>query len=153
MRPQTASLHKAIVSILDLCMIFCHSCATSGADVPVGASRLASSTTRRPRSKRLRRQNRDIISFTSHVPLYGADSGSSDSDADELDIRDESFFPVADESYSGDNDILGRISKISSDLDGLVRFVRRGVENLQNASTRSSPSFDIFAFALQDWDL
>lgn len=49
-------------------------------------------------------------------------------------------------------DLFGRNEKMASDLDALVRLVRRGVEGLQDAANGEGPSFDTFAFALQDWD-
>ena len=51
-----------------------------------------------------------------------------------------------------DGGVLARLDKMSSELDALVRFVRRGVESLAAGTSEAAPAFGIFAFALGDWD-
>ena len=41
---------------------------------------------------------------------------------------------------------------MSTELDALVRFVRRGVESLAGGTSEAASAFGVFAFALEDWD-
>lgn len=45
-----------------------------------------------------------------------------------------------------------RLDKMSSELDAIVRFIRRGVETLAAGASEAAPAFGVFAFALEDWD-
>ena len=47
---------------------------------------------------------------------------------------------------------VDRVGKMSAELDALVRFVRRGVESLASSTSEAASSFEVFAFALEDWD-
>ena len=42
---------------------------------------------------------------------------------------------------------------MSSELDGLVRFLRRGIEGLAGGTDEAAPAFGVLAFALEDWDI
>lgn len=44
------------------------------------------------------------------------------------------------------------LEKMSTELDGLVRFLRRGVESLAGGTGEAAPAFGILAFTLEDWD-
>jgi len=63
-----------------------------------------------------------------------------------------SFSMAASSTSSAEDGFYSRIDKMSSELDGLVRFVRRGVESLAGGTGEAAPAFGIFAFALEDWD-
>lgn len=49
-------------------------------------------------------------------------------------------------------EVVERLDKFSSELDGLVRFIRRGVESLAGGTSEAAPAFGVLAFALEDWD-
>ena len=63
-----------------------------------------------------------------------------------------SFSATASISFAEES-FADRVGKMSSELDALVRFVRRGVESLANGSSEAASAFEIFAFVLEDWDL
>lgn len=107
------------------------------------------------RSRRQRRRRKNVIGF-SFQSRDRESSSSSDSDADH-DNEDE-----VDYSYSASmntttfeerDDLFTKINKMSTDLDGLVKFVRRGVETLAGGTGDASATFGILAFSLEDWDL
>ena len=52
-----------------------------------------------------------------------------------------------------DDEFVVRLDKMSSELDALVRFIRRGVESLSAESGEAASAFGMLAFALEDWDL
>jgi gamma-tubulin complex component 5 len=109
---------------------------------------------RRHRSRRQKRQRRNTIGFTdSH--LAGDDSSDSDSEPDESDIlreHDQDFSYSFAAPSATDEEFLGHIGKMSSELDGLIRYIRRGVESLAEGTSEAASAFGIFAFALEDWD-
>jgi gamma-tubulin complex component 5 len=45
-----------------------------------------------------------------------------------------------------------RLDRMATELDGLVRFLRRGVEGLATGVDDVAPVFGTWAFALDDWD-
>jgi len=51
-----------------------------------------------------------------------------------------------------EEDAFTRVEKMSSELDGLIRFIRRGVENLGSKGGPESSTFGVLSFALEDWD-
>jgi len=110
---------------------------------------------RRHRSRRLKRQRRNIIGFTQFLREQ-ADSSSSSDDGEEFELNEPKKVPEASFSTSisiTDINPIEYLDKLSKELDELVRFVRRGVESLANAGGEASSTFGIFAFALEDWDL
>ena len=62
-----------------------------------------------------------------------------------------SFSAIASISYAEEG-FQDQIGKMSTELDGLVRFLRRGVESLAEATGEAAPAFGVLAFALEDWD-
>jgi len=54
---------------------------------------------------------------------------------------------------SADGDFIDRIDKMNSELESLVRFVRRGTESLAGGAGEAAAVFGVLAFALEDWDL
>ena len=115
---------------------------------------------RHHRSRRLRAQRRNVISFTDAKAPSLLPSDSSDSDDDMPDGEGASarepftsFSLGASTTASfAEDGFLARLDKMSSELDALVRFVRRGVESLAAGTVEAAPAFEIFAFALEDWD-
>ena len=103
------------------------------------------------RSKRLKRQRGNVIGFSqSFRSLVSLDS---DSDEAEDDGDSPSFSLGATSMTSGEDDnFLSRVEAMSNELNGLVRFVRRGVESLAGGVGEAAPTFGVLAFTLEDWD-
>lgn len=114
---------------------------------------------RRHRSKRLRRLRRNTIEFSRSGDdnESGFDPGeeSSDSEQDDdgegYDIEPPSFIGDTTISFA-EEDAFTRVDKMSKELDGLVRFIRRSVENLGSKGGPESSTFGVLSFALEDWD-
>lgn len=116
------------------------------------------SITLKHRSRRLRRQQRNVIGFSSTSAPPSASFRDIDSSDDDYDDENESVgppetsFSVHDDAGYGE-DTFGAIEQMSKELDGLVRFVRRGVETLSGGAGEEAATFGVLAFALEDWDL
>ncbi len=154
---QTANVRKALLSILDLSMVFGRNFASLSGDanVSVDTSRLSISVSQH-KSRRLRRLDKDVISFLDSRPLVDDDSDESNSDLDDF-VADREPEEV-DVSLHEENgtDPFSKNEKISSDLDSLVRFIRHSVESLSTSASsnkEADASFGVLSFALQDWDL
>ena len=107
---------------------------------------------KRHRSKRLKRQRRDVVGFSTSIREL-EDTSDSDSDSDVEVPLEPSFSYAASTAISFvEESFLSRVDKMSSELDGLVRFIRRGVESLAGGSSAGAPTFGILAFDLEDWD-
>jgi gamma-tubulin complex component 5 len=110
---------------------------------------------KRHRSRYQRRQNRNVIGFSQSL-RESQDSSEENSDLDESDesLRDiePTFSMVASFASSAEEGFFSRVDKMSTELDGLVRFVRRGVESLSGKTGDAAPAFGVLAFALEDWD-
>ncbi|KAI0797115.1 Spc98 family-domain-containing protein [Abortiporus biennis] len=120
------------------------------------------------RSRRLRKQRKNIIGFSQsqeeqhqhHREMFSSDSSSSESEDEDFEETEKSFEgPGPSFSFGGTSSISfaeegfsERLDKMSSELDGLVRFIRRGVESLAAGTSEAASAFGIFAFALEDWD-
>ena len=160
---QTVALHRAIMSILDMSLHYTDCFVSFAGDTTHDISRASLVTSRhrhRHRSRRLRKQRRDVIGF-SDAPSLLHDSEDDSSDEEGLDEeslagrsgREPSFsFGASTTASFTDDGFLERLDKMSSELDALVRFVRRGVESLAAGASEAAPAFGIFAFALEDWD-
>jgi gamma-tubulin complex component 5 len=85
---------------------------------------------------------------------------SSDDDDDDDDqepdvlrnpaMETETFSTI--NSTGSPEEIAERLDKFSSELDGLVRFIRRGVESLAGGASEAASAFGVLAFALKDWE-
>jgi gamma-tubulin complex component 5 len=64
----------------------------------------------------------------------------------------EPSYSMGPSASSADGGFLDRVDKMTSELDGLVRFVRRGTESLAGGTGDAAPTFGVLAFALDDWD-
>lgn len=112
---------------------------------------------RRHKSRRQRRKRRNVIGFSQPS---SDDDLSSSSDEDNGDQEPRGLRDPAPESemFSTMNmtgspeEIAERLDKFSSELDGLVRYIRRGVESLAGGASEAAPAFAILAFSLQDWE-
>jgi gamma-tubulin complex component 5 len=155
----TEVLHKAVISILDMCLHFSGIFTSYAGDTTAVHDVSRQSITIKHRSRRLKRQQRNVIGFssTSAIPPSASfhDIDSSDDDYAEGDEStgppETSFSVVGDPGY-GDN-AFESIERMSKELDGLVRFVRRGVESLSGGAGEEAATFGVLAFALEDWDL
>lgn len=109
---------------------------------------------KRHRSRRQRRQNKNVIGFSQSL-REAAISSDSDSDVDENALVHELTEPSVSFGASAvsfdDEGFVTRLDKMSTELDTLVRFIRRGVESLAGG-TGEAAAFGIYAFALEDWD-
>ena len=56
-------------------------------------------------------------------------------------------------SLNEEGDFFVRVERMSSELDGLVRFLRRGIESLAGGTGEAAPAFGVLAYALEDWDI
>lgn len=144
---KTASLCRAILSILDMALHF-SDCfvAYVGASSTHDVSRQTVAPLKAHRSRRLKRQRKNVIGFS--LPPAHSESSSSE---DEPDAEPE-YSHASNISFEEETFVV-RLDKMASELDALVRFVRRGVEGLAGGADEAAAVFDVFAFALEDWDL
>ena len=76
-----------------------------------------------------------------------------DDDEDEdRDYSEPSLSMATSASFVDEDEFVVRLDRMSSELDTLVRFVRRGVESLAAGSGEAAVSFGMLAFTLEDWD-
>lgn len=156
LKSNTSALHRSIISILDLSLHFSDMFATFAGDTTttLDVSRQSISM-RRHRSRRQRRLRRDVIGFSQS--LHESEASSEDDD-EEVEVNLDTIPDTPDPSYSmmssaAGEDFFTRVDKMSTELDGLVRFVRRGVESLAGGLSEAAPAFGVLAFALEDWDM
>lgn len=154
LKPNTSSLHRAILSILDLALHFTDFFVTFAGDTTIthDVSRQSISI-RGHRSRRQRRQRKNVIGFVQSLQgsLDSSDEDEDDFDVDVKDAPEPSFSLSASVSYAEEG-MTTRMDKMSLELDGLVRFLRRGVESLAGGGSEAAPTFGVLAFALEDWD-
>jgi gamma-tubulin complex component 5 len=104
----------------------------------------------------LKRQRRDVVGFSNTIRELREVSSDSDTDSDNeanMAPPEPSFSYAESTSISfAEESFFSRVDKMSLELDGLVRFVRRGVESLAGGSAEVAPTFGILAFNLEDWD-
>ena len=128
---------------------FTNSFVTFAGDTSTTSDFSRSVSVRRHRSRRQRKQRRNVIGFSVYV---GHSEDSSDEEGD-MDITAPELSFSIDVSIShAEEGFQDQIGKMSTELDGLVRFLRRGVESLAGASGEAAPAFGVLAFALEDWD-
>lgn len=81
------------------------------------------------------------------------------SDSEQGGDDDDEGYSMEPPSFIGDTtisfteeDAFTRVDKMSRELDGLIRFIRRGVESLGSKGGPESSTFGVLSFALEDWD-
>ncbi|KAF7332696.1 hypothetical protein MKEN_00152800 [Mycena kentingensis (nom. inval.)] len=157
--PDTAALHRAILSILDMALHFCDLFTLFAGDTTLllDVSRHSVVSRRgRHRSRRQRAQRKNVVSFSLEddaAQELDSDESSEEEDEEDVDVRGGEMLPEPDDA---DADVdFGSVDKMSTELDGLVKFVRRGVESLAGGSGAgdAQASFSVLSFALEDWDL
>ncbi|KAI0314462.1 Spc98 family-domain-containing protein [Amylostereum chailletii] len=156
LQDNTSTLRRTVHSILNISLHFADIFVAFAGDTTHDLSH-THTPARRHRSRRLQQQRKNTIGFSMPV-LNLAQSSDSDSDShteDEDPLNSEgpqtSFSLVASVSL-GDEDLYGQVNQMSRDLDGSVRFFRRGMESLAGGTSEAAPAFGIFAFTLEDWD-
>ena len=100
------------------------------------------------------------------------ESSSSGDDLPAVDIDEEARIPLrrpsvihqATSSYLSftvpiheDDDEAGtspaQLDKLSTDLDSMIKFIRKSVESLSVGTSEAAATFGILSFMLEDWDL
>ncbi|KAG6331582.1 hypothetical protein ID866_7507 [Astraeus odoratus] len=148
--PQASEISKAITSILDMCLHFRSIFTAFLGDTTHDILRLSVSM-RRHRSRRQRRIRKNVIGFSMpDTKPVSDDDSDTDIDGEELKEAPETSFSVAP-SFAQE-DLSEQLEKLSSELDSLVRYIRRGAESLASGSSHVAPAFGVLAFALDDWD-
>ncbi len=107
---------------------------------------------KRHRSKAQRQRRRNVIGFLQTLQ----DSSLSSGEEDEEDVdaaMEPSVSMLGDSSLYSEGNFFVRVERMSSELDGLVRFLRRGIETLAAGTSEAAPTFGVLAFSLQDWDV
>jgi len=175
--PNTTSVRKAVLSVLDLCLHFtevyrAYSGGVGTVDVSHRAIRFTNSRLRRRRrinrQQRLRREN--LIRFTSDALPASSDEEEEDEEH-EAEILESS--PEDDEGAPahtgvsmddmtlqttmsisfGDIEFAERIDNLGNELDALVRYLSKHTEGLASGGAEEASTFARLAFALDDWDL
>ncbi|KAI6122419.1 Spc98 family-domain-containing protein [Pisolithus thermaeus] len=147
----TSELSKAIVSTLDMCLHFRNLFTAYAGDTVHDILRLSVSL-RRHRSRRQRRIRKNVIGFSQPGARFDSDASSSDTDVDEEGLKEapETSFSIAP-SFAQE-DLSEQLEKLSSELDSLVRYIRRCTENLSSGTSDAAQASGILAFTLDDWD-
>ncbi|KDQ64207.1 hypothetical protein JAAARDRAFT_219284 [Jaapia argillacea MUCL 33604] len=151
LQDHTSALDRAVQSVLDMSLYFSDCFVAFAGDTTHDISRVSLVMTRRHRSRHQRRQRKNIIGFSQSLLELG-DDDDSDSDSEHDDAPEPSFSLGASSISLAEEDFFVRLDKMGSELDGLVRFVRRGVESLAGGTNEAAQAFGVLAFALEDWD-
>lgn len=109
---------------------------------------------KRHRSRRQRQQRRNVIGFSQF--LQDDILSSDEEENDEIDIEstmEPSISILGNSTMDSEGDFFSRVERMSSELDGLIRFLRRGVESLAGGTSDAASAFGVLAFALEDWDV
>lgn len=143
-----------MISILDMALHF-SDCfvAYAGSRNTHDVSRQSITPMKAHRSRRLKRQRKNVIGFAQPVAANIDTSSDSDTDDDAplSAVEPEYSLATAGISFAEESFVI-RLDKMASELDALVRFVRRGVEGLAGGANEAAAVFDVFAFQLEDWD-
>ncbi|KIJ56553.1 hypothetical protein M422DRAFT_238178 [Sphaerobolus stellatus SS14] len=154
LQAKTAALHRAVLSTLDLCLQFNDCLVAFAADTSADISRHSLITMNRNRRRKLNRsRTQNVVGFVENLPREESESESDFSEEEEAEgeaSATSSSVSVRSVSYES-HDFSTRIERISLELDGLVRFISRGVESLASGAGDSAPTFGMLAFSLQDW--
>ncbi|CAE6478232.1 unnamed protein product [Rhizoctonia solani] len=161
LRSKDATIHKTILSILDMCVHFGDLFTTIVADNTLDISRPIIAKGRH--SKRDRSRRRNLVSF---IPPPESDSVSTTttelSDSEEDSVYDneqgeitELGTSMIDPTFLGpeDEDLATRVERLSKGLDTLIRTLRKRVELAAGEGGPSASAFGMLDFALEDWDL
>lgn len=113
-------------------------------------------TIRRHRSRRQRQQRKNVIGFSQSLQdtehTSDEDSDLDEKDGVDLDNATEPSYSMGVSVSHSESGFSNHIDKMAAELDGLVRFIRRGTESLAGGTGEAAPAFGVLAFALEDWD-
>lgn len=169
LQSKTAAVHRTLLSILDLALQFvsCFSAyleerTSNGPEKPLAAD--ISHKKRRHHQKRARRNQRNTIGFADDVVPSDVDSSSSDDEEiKEEDLEQDQTLPEITQNRSrpsltssisfAEESFTVKIDRVSDELDGLVRYVRKAVDVLAGGSNETSAVFGVFSFMLEEWDM
>ncbi|KAG0698698.1 Spc98 family-domain-containing protein [Suillus ampliporus] len=151
LQPETSTLHRAVLSALDMCLHFSSLSVSFSGDNTHDISRL-SIVMKRHRSRRQRRLRRDVIGFSAPKIISDDESDDDDENDEIAGGASEPSFSLAASAMSYEGDLPDHLDKLSSELDGVVRFIRRGSESWAGGMSKAAPAFGALAFALEDWD-
>ncbi|KAG8809500.1 hypothetical protein FRC17_003413 [Serendipita sp. 399] len=166
---KTSALHRALTSILDLSLHFveCFSAymATQFTDISDQRTTAAvdqkGKKRRRRHQRRARRAGRNVIGF-SDMPIPTSSDSSSSSDEEihleETETGNEKLAEMRRPSLLAsisfaDASFALKMDRISEELDGLVRYVRKAIDVLAGGSSEAASTFGILSFMLEDWDM
>ena len=96
-------------------------------------------------------KNVDFFPFGASLSLSLSSSSDEEMEEGIASAVEPSFYASETISFVEES-FVDRVGKMSAELDALVRFVRRGVESLASSTSEAASSFEVFAFALEDWD-
>lgn len=107
---------------------------------------------RRHRSRRQRRLRNNVIGFSRpHIDPESDDDSDTDIEVqNEVAEAPSTSFSLAPSSTEAN--IPEQLERLSSELDRLVRYIRRGAESLAGGTSDVAYAFGILAFSLDDWD-
>ena len=108
---------------------------------------------KRHRSRKQRRQRRNVIGFSQFLKDEDDESPEENEEGADAASAEPSFSLLGSSMADGDGDFFAKVERMSSELDGLVKFLRRGVESLAGGASEAAPAFGVLAFALEDWDI
>ncbi|KAJ3975970.1 Spc98 family-domain-containing protein [Lentinula raphanica] len=152
LQTKTNALYQAILSVLDMTMTFNELFGAFAGDMTLHDISGHSIMLKHHRSRRQRRRRKNVIGFSHSMNLsYETSESERERDEDEADYSYSVSINAS--TFAEGDDLSTKLHKMSTDLDGLVRFIRRGIETLAGGTSDASTTFGILAFALQDWDL
>ncbi|KAK0453073.1 Spc98 family-domain-containing protein [Armillaria borealis] len=152
LQSNTTALHRTIISILDMSLHFSEMFVAFAGDTTTHDISRHSLITKRRRTRGQKRARRDVIGFSQFME-DASDSSDSDEEFEDVVAPESSFSVGASTISSSMDDGAVRLDKMSSELDALVRFVRRGAESLAGGTGDAAPTFGVIAFTLEDWDI
>ncbi|PPQ63136.1 hypothetical protein CVT24_005776 [Panaeolus cyanescens] len=131
LKHNTSALHRAIIAILDMSLHFSEGFVDFAGDTTatLDVSR-QSLIMKGHRSRHQRRMKRNIVGFSAVAP--NEDESSEEEDDYEFSVDIQPPEPSYSQSLSGPSgrEFPAHVEKMSSELDGLVKFLRRGTESL-----------------------
>ncbi|KAG8817533.1 hypothetical protein FRC18_000463 [Serendipita sp. 400] len=165
---KTTALHRALMSILDLSLHFVQCLeaymteqSSSFADQRnVNYAHDEKRKRRRRHQRKARQAGRNVIGFSDVLKPISSDSSSSSDEEvylEETKDNDDKRAmrrPSLSASISfADASFALKMDRISEELDGLVRYIRKAVDVLAGGTSEAASTFGIFSFMLEDWDM
>ncbi|CCA70717.1 hypothetical protein PIIN_04651 [Serendipita indica DSM 11827] len=161
LQSKTAALHRTVLSILDLALYFGECLSTYMNERDNNSERQKDSTLARKRRRRHQRRARhaarNVIGF-SDTHQTESTSSSSEGDVGELEEGNGDSMvmgppALANSTSFAEESFVVKVDRMSEELDGLVRYVRKAVDVLAGTTTPIASIFGILSFMLEEWDL